>query len=103
MLLLLHSLARLALLSLCVTGLRGLVPPRRLNMQTQLDKLYEVYQSEPDPLRKNMFLSDLQNRNETLFFRLLINHMEEMGTSVRSLTRSQRELPSLTRARPVRH
>lgn len=61
-------------------GLRGLVPPRRLNMQTQLDKLYEVYQAEPDPLRKNMFLSDLQNRNETLFFRLLINHMEEMGT-----------------------
>lgn len=49
-------------------------------MQTQLEKLYEVYQSEPDPLRKNIFLSDLQNRNETLFFRLLINHMEEMGT-----------------------
>jgi malate dehydrogenase (oxaloacetate-decarboxylating) len=53
-------------------GLRGLVPPRRL-------KMHELYQAEPDPLRKNIFLSDLHNRNETLFFRLLIDHMEEMG------------------------
>ena len=60
-------------------GLRGLVPPRRLKMHVQLQKLYELYQAEPDPLRKNIFLSDLHNRNETLFFRLLIDHMEEMG------------------------
>uniref|UniRef100_K3WEW8 Malic enzyme n=1 Tax=Globisporangium ultimum (strain ATCC 200006 / CBS 805.95 / DAOM BR144) TaxID=431595 RepID=K3WEW8_GLOUD len=60
----------------------GLVPPRRLGMDVQLKKLYEVYQNEPDSLRKNMFLSDLQNRNETLFFRLLINHIEEMAPVV---------------------
>ena len=48
-------------------------------MEVQLRKLYEVYQAEPDPLRKNMFLSDLQNRNETLFFRFLIEHIEELG------------------------
>lgn len=49
-------------------------------MPTQLQKVYQIFSDEPDPLRKNMFLSDLQNRNETLFFRLLIDHIEEMGT-----------------------
>ncbi|GLE08715.1 hypothetical protein PINS_up020078 [Pythium insidiosum] len=63
-------------------GLRGLVPPRRLTMQVQLDKLYELFTNEPDPLRKNIFLSDLHNRNETLFFRLLIDHMDEMAPVV---------------------
>ena len=60
-------------------GLRGLVPPRRLNMRTQLDKLYEIYSEECDPLRKNRFLADLHDRNETLFFRLLTRHIVEMG------------------------
>ncbi|RHY58396.1 hypothetical protein DYB34_004526 [Aphanomyces astaci] len=63
-------------------GLRGLVPPRRLNMKLQLEKLYSLYQEEENPLRKNIFLSELQNRNETLFFRLLIDYIEEMGTPV---------------------
>lgn len=73
-------------------------------METQLAKLYEVYQAEPDPLRKNMFLSDLQNRNETLFFRLLIKHMAEMGASfmlLRPLSLcvcSQRLQPCLARS-----
>ncbi|RHY27715.1 hypothetical protein DYB32_006589 [Aphanomyces invadans] len=50
-------------------------------MKAQLEKLYSLYQEEEDPLRKNIFLSDLQNRNETLFFRLLIDYIEEMGMS----------------------
>lgn len=60
-------------------GLRGLVPPRRLKMKIQLEKLYNAFQKEEDPLRKNMFLADLQNRNETLFFCLLIENIQEMG------------------------
>ncbi|KAF0708420.1 hypothetical protein AaE_013221, partial [Aphanomyces astaci] len=63
-------------------GLRGLVPPRRLNMKLQLEKLYSLYQEEENPLRKNIFLSELQNRNETLFFRLLIDYIEEMAPVV---------------------
>ncbi len=62
-----------------IVGLRGLVPPRRLPMKVQLEKLYEGFLQEEDPLRKNMFLADLQNRNETLFFSLLLEHIEEMG------------------------
>lgn len=57
------------------------MPPRKLEIDVQLDKLYEIYSDEPDALRKNVFLQDLHNRNETLFFRLLIKHIKEMGTS----------------------
>ncbi|RLN85292.1 hypothetical protein BBJ28_00019483 [Nothophytophthora sp. Chile5] len=60
-------------------ALRGLVPPRRLTVDTQLAKVYQVFSEEPDPLRKSRFLSDLHDRNETLYFRLLIKHMAEMG------------------------
>ncbi|EQC31933.1 hypothetical protein SDRG_10450 [Saprolegnia diclina VS20] len=70
-------------------GLRGLVPPRRLNMKTQLEKLYDLFQQEPDPLRKSIFLSELQNRNETLFFRLLIDNIEEMAPVVYTPTVGQ--------------
>ncbi|OQR91730.1 NAD-dependent malic enzyme [Thraustotheca clavata] len=70
-------------------GLRGLVPPRRLNMKTQLEKLYRLFQEEADPLRKSIFLSELQNRNETLFFRLLIDHIEEMAPVVYTPTVGQ--------------
>ncbi|CEG49476.1 nad-dependent malic [Plasmopara halstedii] len=63
-------------------GLRGLVPPRRLKVEAQLAKLYETFSQEKDPLSKSRFLTDLHDRNETLFFRLLIMHMKEMAPIV---------------------
>ncbi|KAE9267366.1 hypothetical protein PR003_g31800 [Phytophthora rubi] len=47
-------------------GLRGLVPPRRLTVEAQLDKMYAIFSTEEDPLRKSCFLTDLHDRNETL-------------------------------------
>nr|CCA25004.1 NADdependent malic enzyme putative [Albugo laibachii Nc14] len=70
-------------------GLRGLVPPRLLCMDTQLKKVYELLHAESDPLRKSLFLSDLQNRNEALFFRLLIDHIEELAPLVYTPTVGQ--------------
>ncbi|KAG6955801.1 hypothetical protein JG688_00011731 [Phytophthora aleatoria] len=63
-------------------GLRGLVPPRRLTVEAQLTKLYDTFCLEKDPLSKSRFLTDLHDRNETLFFRLLIKHMKEMAPIV---------------------
>ena len=65
--------------AVCLTGLRGLVPPRRLTVKAQLTKLYDTFSQEKDTLSKSRFLTDLHDRNETLFFRLLIKHMKEMG------------------------
>ncbi|CAH0485428.1 unnamed protein product [Peronospora farinosa] len=63
-------------------GLRGLVPPRRLTMEAQLSKLYDAFCEQKDPLDKSRFLTDLHDRNETLFFRLLIKHVKEMAPIV---------------------
>ncbi|KAE9001889.1 NADP-dependent malic enzyme [Phytophthora fragariae] len=62
-------------------GLRGLVPPRRLTVEAQLDKMYAIFSKEEDPLRKSR-LTDLHDRNETLYFRLMIKHMKEMAPIV---------------------
>lgn len=63
-------------------GLRGLVPPRRLTVEAQLAKVYETFSQAEDPLSRSRFLTDLHDRNETLFFRLLIKHMKEMAPIV---------------------
>jgi len=61
-----------------VLGLRGLLPPRVFTIEEQLRRVYGNFQRKPDPLEKYIFLTTLQNRNETLFYRLVEEHAEEM-------------------------
>src|SRR5664279_2789738 len=61
-----------------VLGLRGLLPPRVFTIEEQLRRVYANFQRKPDPLEKYIFLTTLQNRNETLFYRLMQEHAEEM-------------------------
>jgi hypothetical protein len=70
----------------CALGLRGLVPPRRLTADAQLAKMYDIFSKEEDPLRKSRFLTDLHDRNETLYFRLVIEHIKETGRWAHSAT-----------------
>jgi len=59
-------------------GLRGLLPPRVFTIGEQLRRVYGNFQRKQDPLEKYIFLTTLQNRNETLFYRLVEEHAEEM-------------------------
>jgi malate dehydrogenase (oxaloacetate-decarboxylating)(NADP+) len=59
-------------------GLRGLLPPRVFALEEQLMRVYANFKRQPEPLDKYVFLSLLQNRNETLFFKLLETYPEEM-------------------------
>jgi malic enzyme len=59
-------------------GLHGLLPPVISTMEQQLERVYENYLSKQTPLEKYVFLSSLQDRNETLFFRLVLEHIDEM-------------------------
>ncbi len=59
-------------------GLRGLLPPRYHTIQEQLDRVYENYGYKNTDLEKYVYLIGLLNRNETLFYRLLAEHLEEM-------------------------
>jgi len=59
-------------------GLDGLVPPAVSTMDQQLARVYENYRRKPTPLEHYIHLASLQDRNETLFFRLLHDHIDEM-------------------------
>ena len=59
-------------------GLRGLLPPRVFTLDDQVVRAYANYRLKHEPLEKYIFLTLLQNRNETLFYKLLETYPEEM-------------------------
>jgi malic enzyme len=59
-------------------GLHGLLPPVISTMEHQLDRVYENLQAKQTPIGKYIFLASLQDRNETLFFRLCLERIDEM-------------------------
>lgn len=58
-------------------GLRGLLPPRIFPMEQQVERALMQLRKKESDLEKYIFLTALQQRNETLFFRLLLDHLEE--------------------------
>lgn len=59
-------------------GLRGLFPPRPSNLDEQLLRARRNYDHKPNDLEKYIYLASLHDRNEVLFYRLVIDNMEEM-------------------------
>jgi malate dehydrogenase (oxaloacetate-decarboxylating)(NADP+) len=59
-------------------GLRGLLPPKKSTMAEQATRILTNFRRKPDDLEKYIFLTSLQERNETLFYRVLVDHLEEM-------------------------
>jgi malate dehydrogenase (oxaloacetate-decarboxylating)(NADP+) len=59
-------------------GLRGLLPPRVDTMAEQVMRVMENHHNKPDDLEKFIHLMALHDRNEMLFYRVLIDHIEEM-------------------------
>ncbi|MCZ6689210.1 MAG: NAD-dependent malic enzyme [Planctomycetota bacterium] len=58
--------------------LLGVLPPAVNTMEQQLDRVYENFSRKKDDLEKYVHLINLQDRNETLFYSLLLKHIEEM-------------------------
>lgn len=59
-------------------GLRGLLPPHVATIEEQLDRVYANYQQRANDLDRYLYLTDLQDRNEVLFYRLLLEHITQM-------------------------
>jgi malic enzyme len=58
-------------------GLRGLLPARSLTMGEQIELELEHLRVKADPLEQYIGLAALQDRNATLFYRLMAEHLEE--------------------------
>jgi malate dehydrogenase (oxaloacetate-decarboxylating) len=59
-------------------GLVGLLPHGVSTIDGQVRRVYGQFRRQPDALAKNVYLANLRDRNEVLFYRLLSEHLAEM-------------------------
>ncbi|MFK7778939.1 MAG: oxaloacetate-decarboxylating malate dehydrogenase, partial [Gimesia sp.] len=59
-------------------GLLGLLPPHIDTLAEQVERSYEAFSEFQLDIDKHIFLRQLQDENETLFYRLLLEHITEM-------------------------
>lgn len=58
-------------------GLIGLLPPRVKTIDEQAAEMYALYQSKGSLIEKRHFLMEIFNHNRTLFFNLMVRHIDE--------------------------
>ena len=58
--------------------LHGLIPPKIGTLSEQKKRAYQAFTSKTNALEKYIYLRDLQDSNETLFYRLLLDHLDEL-------------------------
>jgi len=56
----------------------GLIPPEESSIVEQRTRSYEAFKSKPTDLAKYIYLRDLQDSNETLYYSLICDHITEM-------------------------
>ncbi|UJF17437.1 NAD-dependent malic enzyme [Vibrio sp. SS-MA-C1-2] len=59
-------------------NLIGLLPECIETIEEQAHRSYVQYSTMVSPMRKHIFLRQIQDTNETLYYRLINNHVEEM-------------------------
>jgi len=59
-------------------GLHGLLPPHVETLQVQSDRAYAAYRAKDSDLERHIYLRQLQDSNETLFYRLVVDHLVEI-------------------------
>ncbi len=59
-------------------GLHGLVPNVVTTIEQQVERAYRSVCRKTDPLERYIGLAALQDRNETLFYRVLLEHVDEL-------------------------
>ena len=59
-------------------NLLGLLPPRYESIDEQVERAYMQYSSFKGSLNKHIYLRAIQDKNETMFYKLVQNHLVEM-------------------------
>ena len=58
--------------------LHGLIPAAVETLDQQAGRMYQAYKKKTEDLSRHIFLRELQDRNEILYYRLLLDHIGEM-------------------------
>ena len=61
-----------------VFRLRGLLPPRVNSQEQQVSRALENLRRKDSDLERYIFMMALQDRDETLFYKLILEHLEEL-------------------------
>ena len=59
-------------------NLTGLIPPMVESIQEQSERAYKQFSGFENAMDKHVYLRNIQDTNETLFYRLVDDHLEEM-------------------------
>src|SRR6201981_1799512 len=59
-------------------GLQGLLPPHVETLDEQAVRAYQAFQTKDNDLERHIYLRALQDTNEVLFYRLIVDHIEEL-------------------------
>src|SRR6201998_609222 len=59
-------------------GLTGRLPSAVLTLDQQAQRAYQQMQRQGDDLAKNIYMEQLHDRNEVLYYRVLANHLAEL-------------------------
>jgi malic enzyme len=57
--------------------LRGLLPPKITTIEEQIARVLDNYEKKTTDLERYIHLNSLLDRNETLFYRVLVDHIQE--------------------------
>ncbi|MFY7697448.1 MAG: NAD-dependent malic enzyme [Legionella sp.] len=83
-----------------IFGLLGKLPNRIETIDEQVERAYTQFMSYNNSLKKNIYLNNLHDKNQVLFYKLLSCHLGEMlpiiytpivGTAVKSFSREYRQ------------
>jgi len=69
--------------------IRGLLPARFNNIKMQMDRFLLTLRSTESIIQKHILLEDLHDLNETLYHRVLVDHIEEMAPLIYTPTVGQ--------------
>ena len=61
-----------------IFGLHGLLPPVVESLDDQRIRAYQAFSLKSNDLERHIYLRQLQDTNEVLFYRLLLDHIDEM-------------------------
>ena len=59
-------------------GLHGLLPPRTVTQDIQVERILENFKMKENDLEKYIFLLSLEDRNRNLFYRVVMENLDTM-------------------------